>query len=73
MGVLVCLAVLAVVTPSAAASTRPVCVCGHTYTAHHGPGPCLVSVSTAVKQTKASTGKVFMGSVCPCQKYDPRP
>ncbi len=53
------------------------CACGHTRSAHHGNGPCLVAVSVVggrlSELSKKAEGKVSQGTVCPCLAYSSKP
>ncbi len=57
-------------------SESAVCACGHTRSAHHGAGPCLVAVSVVggrlSELSKKAEGKVSQGTVCPCLAYSPK-
>ena len=39
-----------------------VCVCGHLYRHHHGPGPCLAAHTLA-------NGNPANATVCPCTVF----
>jgi hypothetical protein len=55
----------------------PCATCGHSKTAHHGKGPCLVAVSGVTgkeldSKTKASPSTPT-NSICKCTAYAEKP